>query len=106
MNPLAIFCRQVRARSADHATAMHLMYTNRILSVVVGILRQELDSLIRVIYLLSLSDRSLRQQLIDASVNGELWTVKGKKGKKRKVTDREMTDLADSLPRLHGWTES
>jgi hypothetical protein len=66
----------------------------------IAILRQELDSMVRVVFLLSISDRAYRQQLLDASVNGEKWTVKGKNAS---VTDRQMVDLAQSL---QGWTQS
>jgi hypothetical protein len=66
----------------------------------VAILRQELDSLIRVIYLLSLPERARRGELIRASVEGQNWTAEGTR---RRITDREMVDLAKQL---HGWTES
>lgn len=56
--------------------------------------------MVRVIFLLSIADKSYRQQLIDASVNGSKWTVKGKSAC---ITDREMVELAQSL---HGWTQS
>ena len=41
-----------------------------------------------------------RGYLIDAAANGRKWTAKGSR---KKLTDREMVDLAN---RLHGWTES
>jgi hypothetical protein len=100
MTTLEIFCRQIRARSSDHRQAMYLLHERRILSQVVAILRQELDSMVRVIYLLSVADKSYRQQLIDASVNGDRWTAKGKR---TLITDHEMVELAQSL---HGWTKS
>ena len=100
MSNLEIFCRQVRSRSAEHASAVHLMFQENHLGMVVGILRQELDSMIRAIYLLSTKDRAERQRLIDASVSGEPWTVKGKKAR---ITDKEMTERASHL---HGWSGS
>jgi hypothetical protein len=100
MNALDTFCRQVRARSAEHAAAMHLLADGRLWGLTVSILRQELDSMIRVIYLLSLSDMPYRQSLIEASVNGKPWTVKGKK---HRITDKDMAELAG---KLHGWTGS
>jgi hypothetical protein len=66
----------------------------------VSILRQELDSLVRVVFLLAQQDRSYRQQLVRALVDGGKWTAKGSK---RRITDREMVDLTN---RLHGWTKS
>jgi hypothetical protein len=100
MTSLETFCRQVRARSTEHRAAIHLLHGRRLLSQVVAILRQELDSMVRVIFLLSVADKPYRQQLIDASVNGAKWTVKGKSAC---ITDREMVELAQSL---HGWTQS
>jgi len=100
MNHLEVFCRQVRARSDDHREAIHLLYPARVLSQIVSILRQELDSMIRVIYLLSISDMAYRDELIRASVEGRQWTASGNR---RRVTDRDMVNLAN---KLQGWTES
>jgi hypothetical protein len=79
MTSLTTFCRQVRARTEEHREAIHLLHGRRLLSQVVAVLRQELDSMVRVIFLISIADKLYRHQLIDASVNGEKWTVKGKK---------------------------
>jgi hypothetical protein len=65
----------------------------------VAILRQELDSMVRVIYLLAQAPNR-RDLLIDSSVNGERWLQHNSKGA---VTDKEMVDLAQ---RLQGWTRS
>jgi hypothetical protein len=100
MAPLEIFCRQIRARSDEHRASIRLVYHEGLLSQVLAILRQELDSMIRVIYLLSISDMPYREALIKASVEGRKWTAKGSK---RRITDREMVDLAN---KLEGWTES
>ena len=100
MSSLAIFCRQIRSRSAEHASAVRLLFCARHIGLVVSILRQELDSMIRVIYLLSVSDRSERKRLIEASVNGLQWTVKGKKSR---ITDKEMAERAEQF---QGWTAS
>jgi hypothetical protein len=100
MTPLEIFCRQIRARSNEHRASIRLVYREGLLSQVLAILRQELDSMIRVIYLLSISDMSHREALIKASVEGRKWTAKGSN---RRITDREMVDLAN---KLEGWTES
>jgi hypothetical protein len=76
---------------------MRLLYEARLAGQMVAILRQELDSMVRVIYLLAQpSDR--RVILIESSVNGEKWS---QQNSKRAVTDKEMVDLAQ---RLQGWT--
>jgi hypothetical protein len=100
MSPLEIFCRQIRARSDDHRKAFALIYKEKIWSQAIAILRQELDSMMRVIYLLSIKDMSYRNDLITASVEGRKWTAKGTR---KRITDREMVELAN---KLKGWTES
>jgi len=71
--------------------------------IMVSILRQELDSMVRVIYLLSISDFEERKRLMEQTIDGEGWTVETRKGKKSKITDREMVELSNQL---HGWTRS
>jgi len=100
MNYLEVFCRQVRARSNEHRMAIGLMYPPRLSSQILSILRQELDSMIRVIYLLSISDMAYRDELIKASVEGHQWT---KRGSRKKITDRDMINLAN---KLQDWIES
>jgi hypothetical protein len=48
-----IFTRQVRERSRENAESLRLLHGRGLHANVVSILRQELDSLIRVIFLLS-----------------------------------------------------
>ncbi|MBL8100422.1 MAG: hypothetical protein JNK81_14655 [Anaerolineales bacterium] len=100
MTDLEIFCRQVRARSKDHAKAIDVLYRENIPSQIISILRQELDSMIRVIYLLSIKDITYRNELITASVHGKEWK---EKNTKKRITDRKMADLANEL---QGWTKS
>ncbi len=100
MDFLESFCRQIRLRSNDNRKAFRLLESGDIPSQMVSILRQELDSMIRVIYLLSQSDMSYRNELIQASVEGKHWVVKGKK---RRITDKEMVELVNEL---HGWAKS
>jgi len=98
MSGIEVFCRQVRARSAEHRQAIGAL--RALPGQMVAILRQELDSLVRVIFLLAQSDRAYRCDLIEASVSGKKWTASGSG---HRVTDREMVELADTL---HGWTKS
>lgn len=98
MKATETFCRQVRARSQENREA--LFAVRALPGQMVSILRQELDSMVRVIYLLSLKDDSYRQELIGASVAGKKWT---RPNSKKIITDREMVELANYL---HGWTES
>ncbi len=97
---LAIFCRQIRQRSEENKKAFVVLYHNDIIGNSVSILRQELDSMIRVIYLLSIDDVDYRNELIELAVQGKKWK---RKGSKAQVTDRDMVELAI---RLRGWTQS
>jgi len=82
---------------------MAISRTNDLPGIMASIIRQELDSMVRVIYLLSISDLNERKRLIEQTINGEKWRVETAHGKKQQITDREMTELAD---RLQGWTKS
>jgi hypothetical protein len=95
---LETFCRQVRERSLEHRRALQALADANTPGVLTSILRQELDSMVRLIFLLTQDDRGYRNQLIDASVNGQRWR---RRGSKEKITDREMVDLANEF---HGWT--
>lgn len=71
---------------------MAVLFEKQLFGQAVSVLRQELDSMVRVIYLLSLNPAE-RTPLIAAAINGEKW----------KVTDRQMVDVTQ---KLHGWTLS
>lgn len=86
-----VFCRQVRTRSAENSRAIWLLQSQDLPAQAVGILRQELDSLVRVIYLLSTDDKKRREELMQASTEGRMWTLVGSR---KSVTDRDMVNLA------------
>jgi hypothetical protein len=69
-------------------------------SVTVGILRQELDSMVRVMFLLAQRNRVLRTQLIEDSLGGHRWRVPTTTGKANLVTDKQLVELGDSFT---GW---
>jgi hypothetical protein len=97
-NEIQTFCRQVRARSTENRRAIDAV--RALPGQMVSILRQELDSLVRVVYLLSQADRRYRSRLIEDSVAGRRWL---RLNSHQPVTDREMVELTDTL---HGWTKS
>lgn len=97
MSGMEVFVRQVRSRSSEHKKAMDLVSEAGLAGQMVSILRQEIDSLIRVFYLLTQNEER-RDILISASVDGARWTHEGKRSK---VRDSEMVDLAEGLI---GWT--
>lgn len=63
-----------------------------------SVLRQELDSMVRVIFLLS-HTLDERTHLIDLTLAGKKWKLRNN----ATVTDKQMVELADTL---NGWTES
>ena len=99
MSSLAIFLRQIRSRSREHQQAMQLLTQAHLTGLAISILRQELDSMVRVIYLLT-QELERRDILIEASVKGEKWLQASSRGR---ITDKEMVDLAQTL---QGWTQS
>lgn len=78
---------------------MHFLARERLAGQMVAVLRQELDSMVRVSYLLT-QDAERRTALIEASVRGEKWSQPNSRAS---VTDKEMVDLAQNL---QGWKRS
>ena len=97
---LTMFCRQVRKRSEENRKALRLLHRSALTGNIMGILRQELDSMVRCIFLLSVTDTQYRERLVHDAVTGISWRTKDGK---RKVTDRDMVDLSCGL---HGWTQN
>jgi len=95
------FCSILRKRSSEHAEAMSRLAG--LSGMMVSVLRQELDSMVRVIFLLSKSNLTERERLIQQTLDGEVWTELTVNGKSKKVTDREMVELSNQL---QGWTLS
>jgi hypothetical protein len=98
MDNTETFCRQVRARSAENQRAVAALAAAP--GQLVSILRQELDSLVRVVFLLAQADTQYRKRLITESVAGKRWL---RRHARQPVTDREMVELTN---KRHGWTKS
>lgn len=99
MDALSIFLRTVRSRSVEHQHAMRVLSRENLVGQMIAVLRQELDSMVRVIYLLTQSAER-RAALIGASVQGGKWHQPNSRAS---VTDKELVDLAQNL---QGWTLS
>ena len=103
MNPqVETFARLVRARSEEHAEAVRALRHARAHGVLVGILRQELDSLVRVVYLTQ-QPPDERDRLLGQMERGEKWTRRTVNDKHEQVTDKMMVEAAAGL---HGWARS
>lgn len=102
METLRRFGQIVRKRSAENSKAIHLLVENALLGNAMSVLRQELDSMVRVIYLLSCSE-DVRMSLIEDTINGIRWKIAdSKNGKKSNITDRIMVAYSNQY---WGWTK-
>lgn len=88
------FCNTIRNRSMENQTAIKLLYSNQLYSNAISILRQELDLMVRTIYVLGISDAEHREELMKDFVEGRKWR---KKSNKAFITDKEMVDFASNL---------
>lgn len=97
------FCQLLRTRSEENKKSFDLLFRNRLYGNCISILRQELDSMVRVIYLNHETDSKKREAFIRQTLNGEKWSFINHNGKKQTITDKDMVDLADTL---NGWTQN
>ena len=91
-----VFCRTVEARSLEHREAMDVAMERGWWAIAGSVLRMELDSMIRVIYLLRTPEA--RDRILASSVAG-----KGFKDGERRVLDRTMVEVAVAD---NGWVRS
>ncbi len=95
------FINLIQSRSDEHEVAFSRLHD--LPGSMMSILRQELDSLIRVLYLLSLTDLTERDRLMSCTLSGEPWKYTTTKGKQAIVTDAVMVDISQ---KLEGWSKS
>ncbi len=104
MDYLSIFHAQAKSRSIENQKAFEVLMDNGCYGVAAGLLRQELDTLIRVAYLCDEDiDVEFGRQLIKDSVEGRRWKKINIKGKYVPITDREMVNLAKHLGGWEGY---
>jgi hypothetical protein len=92
MQDIQKLCGIIRQRSCENKNAISVLVEKYLLGNAIAVLRQELDSMVRVIYLLS-CPANKRQSLAQKTLNGERWNV----------TDRAMVDFSNQYI---GWTKS
>jgi hypothetical protein len=95
------FIKLIKSRSDEHEMAFSRIHD--LPGSMMSILRQELDSLIRVLYLLSIPDLEERNRLMACTVNGERWKITTPKGKEAVVTDAMMVETSQQF---EGWARS
>jgi hypothetical protein len=98
------FCKMIRCRTNENRAAMNLLFPhNQVVSPAFSIIRQEVDSMVKVIFLLSVSDLQERERLVRSTLIGEKWKTPTPNGRWRNITDKELVELSQ---KLHRWTLS
>lgn len=87
----------IQNRSEENKKALTLLVSQRLFGNCISILRQELDSFVRVIYLGQISDFNERERLMNQTLSGEKWTVLTPNNKWKQITDKDMVCKADEL---------
>jgi hypothetical protein len=83
------FIRILTERSSENTASILLLHGQRLYGTSISLLRQELDSLIRVCYLHTLTSPAEIDRLIDDTISGVEWEKNGKR-----ITDRKMVNIA------------
>lgn len=91
------FIEIVKSRNRENTVSIRVLYENGVIGNCISILRQELDSFIRVIYLGKLGDVDERQRLMQMTIDGEEWNELTINGRFRKIRDRDMVNFANQL---------
>lgn len=92
------FCEIIKKRSEENKSAIDMLFVSKHYGQVMSILRQELDSMVRCIYLLNRTPQE-RERIIQQTLDGERW----KSANGAIITDKSMVDIANNLS---GWTNS
>ena len=95
------FTQLIKSRSDEHEIAFSRIHD--LPGSMMSILRQELDSLTRVLYLLAIPDLEERKRLMEFTVNGERWKIATAKRQQKVVTDAMMVEVSEQYA---GWASS
>lgn len=87
----------IKNRSEENSKAINALFAQNLLGNCLSILRQELDSFIRILFLGRLTDISERLRLMNQTLNGKKWTELTANNKWRQVTDRNMVDKSTEI---------
>ena len=94
---LKVFCDIIQKRSMENSESIKILYEKGLYGICISILRQELDSMVRVLFLLS-QKQSVRAFLIMQTLNNEKWKIGAKI-----ITDAR---LIENVLKLHGWARN
>ena len=91
------FIELIKKRSEENNKAIKMLFDQSLIGNCLSILRQELDSFIRIIYLGRLSDFIDRERLMQQTLNDEKWTLLTSNNKWRQITDRDMIEKSTQI---------
>ncbi len=91
------FVELIEKRSKENEKALTTLYNQNLIGNSISVLRQELDSFIRIMYLGRISDISTRERLMQQTLNGQKWNEITVNGKLRTITDRDMVEKSSEL---------
>jgi hypothetical protein len=91
------FIELVKSRSEENRLSLNNLYENRLLGNCISILRQEIDTFIRIIYLGRLSSVHERERLIALTFNDKKWNMQTVSNKTKNITDKDMVDIASEV---------
>lgn len=97
MDDLDKFCNIVKNRSEENEKTIKLLYENKLYRNCVSILRQELDSMVRVLFLLT-CEQAKRMMFVKQTLNDEKWH-----DGKRTITDAL---LLKNVLKMCGWARN
>jgi hypothetical protein len=91
------FIELVKRRSEENKLSLNKLYENRLFGNCISILRQEVDTFIRIIYLGRLNSVQERERLISLTFNDEKWNTLTVNSKMKIITDKDMVDIASEV---------
>jgi len=97
---LSTLLRSARERSREHVSSLPVLLENGNYGVAVALLRQEIDTFVRLVYLNAIGKHSALEMIEDFAATKRLRIRDGTK--KRIISEREMVELA--APSYH-WVE-
>lgn len=99
-----IFVRMSEARSREHQQAMKVALDHGWLAIAGCVLRMELDSMMRAIYLLRHPD--VRDSILASCVAGKGFRVGGKRIQDREVMEDAEKAMAEDAIHVSGWVKA
>lgn len=91
------FIELVKNRSEENKLSLSKLYENRLFGNCISILRQEIDTFMRIIYLGRLNSLGERERLIRLTFNDKKWNALTENNKMKIITDKDMIDIASEV---------